>query len=422
MNVFTRLRSDERGISAVVVAVSAVALFGALALTLDTGSLLQSRRASVTATDASALTGARTAAFTASPLTFGTSQPCPSDIQNAAVTQLTANQPTMTLDACTLTPTNDSSGFITIDARKPVATRFAGIFNASSGSAFSSSSVKYGFPIAALGLQPFAICLKNTHIQEWLHLKDPTMPNDLNVNTPPSSMPIWYTRIGGVPPASYPHNQAEYDALPTSAPFEPDSKGLPRISHAYCTTGPCADGKTHVVHYVYFDPAQQNQCGTVPGNWGVLDFDGGNNAQQDTNNWIQNGYSASDVGIGNCDIDNVLPNVDTLCPGSPGAVSGSNNAALDSVLNTEFQIAIFDDDNTLGGNQTGYNIWGFVGVILRGYQSNGTGNENLQVEFTNLTLNGKCCKSSGPKTGDIALSICAGDHDPVADTTRCALS
>src|SRR2546427_12837476 len=79
---------DERGISAVVVVVSLIALFGAAVLSIDAGSAWATRRKIVTATDAAALAAARL-------FSKGLADPCsPLGItaaENEATTVLHAN-------------------------------------------------------------------------------------------------------------------------------------------------------------------------------------------------------------------------------------------------------------------------------------------------------------------------------------------
>src|SRR5207302_542428 len=114
---FRHLKKDERGISAVVAAIAIVGLFGALVFSLDAGNLWASKRSMVTATDAAALIGATTAKNNAV-TTIGS---CPQVVLNAVTTQLTTNQPTSTIDACNIFPTNAQSGYITGDASKQTA-------------------------------------------------------------------------------------------------------------------------------------------------------------------------------------------------------------------------------------------------------------------------------------------------------------
>src|SRR5438067_2806195 len=164
---FRHLKKDERGISAVVAAIAIVGLFGALVFSLDAGNLWASKRSMVTATDAGALIGATTAKNNA----ITTIGPCPQLVLNSVTTQLTANQPTATLDACNVFPTNSQSGYITVDARKQVSTRFAGIFGFGDQSAFSSTSVAYGICTSCAGLRPTGLCVGNDHVQEWINLQ-----------------------------------------------------------------------------------------------------------------------------------------------------------------------------------------------------------------------------------------------------------
>ena len=54
MKLLQRINSDEKGISAVVLAVTLIGLFGAAVLSVDAGSLWTARRNIITASDAAA--------------------------------------------------------------------------------------------------------------------------------------------------------------------------------------------------------------------------------------------------------------------------------------------------------------------------------------------------------------------------------
>src|SRR5437867_1812948 len=98
-------KKDERGIAAVIVAISLAALFGALLLSVDAGNLWQTRRNLITATDATALDRAREAALN------GSSTACSSSWTSL----LTSNGGSdVSPLACSTTGTNDT-GYVAIE-------------------------------------------------------------------------------------------------------------------------------------------------------------------------------------------------------------------------------------------------------------------------------------------------------------------
>ena len=374
-----RLCTDERGISAVVVAVSMIALFGATMLSLDAGNLWQSRRSMVTATDSSALTGARFVGAQTAPLGSG---PCPVSVQNTVVAQLTANQPTATLDACTLSNAAAHEGYITVDARKSVDVRFGGIFNIGNQSAFSSSSVRFGLPLGVTGLRPVAFCLDNPHVVEWLQLKNGTI------------------------------SQATFNALPSVDPLEHCLLGV-----LGCGTNP--DGGIHVVHKFFLEKTWDSKnsatsCGGAPGNWGFMDYNGGSNQTNEIRDWFLSGFQSWPVAVGDCD-----PNTagSQGCLGNTGSGGNSLDTELNAVLNVPFAVLIYDTACCTGSGGS-FDPWGFLGVILRTYTSTGT-DPYYGFEIVDLQTDGICC-ASGTYTGVLTSKICAVDHDPVSEATRCS--
>src|SRR5438105_805573 len=403
---FRHLKRDERGISAVVAAIAIVGLFGALVFSLDAGNLWASKRSMVTATDAGALIGATTAKNNA----ITTIGPCPQVVLNAVTTQLTANQPTATLDACNVFPTNAQSGYITVDARKQVSTRFAGIFGFGDQSAFSSTSVAYGFCTSCAGLRPTALCVGNDHVQEWINLR--TLKVDAQNNTGDASKQT-----------AYQNALNNYNALPTTDP----------------TNHPTYAG-AGVVHRIFFNKANARGCGAdaAAGNWGMIDFENGANGAC-LNNDMQYGYFGNlptcNVGPGEVGIYGPDP-VATPCPsvddlngcvaGNTGSPStGQGGTGLDYLKNNgiHFVVPLFGAPTTNGSN-TIFPVKGFIGMRLWDYKITGASDGRyLDVEFLTVQLQGKCCGSSaGNEPGIFTTVICSTDHDPVAASTRCTPS
>ena len=331
----------------------------------------------VTATDASALNGASVAQQSG----LTTTGPCTGAVQTAVTTLLTDNQPSATLDACTVFPKNTKNGYITVDARKPVSAIFSGVLGIGSSSAFSSTSVEYGFPTGASNLRPMGICILNDHVQEWLALQNGTM-------TP-----------------------SQYAAL----------KGTTDHPATYPTSG--------VVHRIYFDKQNAQSCGAdaASGNWGWQDFNNGGNSSSDLKNWIQNGYSGI-VGIHKpvpvCAASTYDP-ANGCIPGTTGSKGTSGDTQLQYLVDNHvhFSVPLFDSVvYGTGGNAT-FTIRAFLGVILWGFQDSGQETSRyLDVEFTSIQLEGNCCDSSQQDTGAFATFICSTDHDPAGAAARCTPS
>jgi len=404
---FHRLKKDERGISAVVAAIAIVGLFGALVFSLDAGNLWASKRSMVTATDAGALIGATTAKNNA----ITTIGPCPQVVLNSVTTQLTANQPTATLDACNVFPTNSQSGYITVDARKQVSTRFAGIFGFGDQSAFSSTSVAYGFCTSCAGLRPTGLCVGNDHVQEWINLQKALVDAQNNPGDA-SKQQAYQTALNN------------YNAL----------KGTTDHPATYSGSG--------IVHRVYFNKQNAQGCGSdaAAGNWGMIDFENGANGNC-LNNDMQYGYYGNlpncnggpgEVGIYPQDpAVTPCPSVDDLngCvagnTGSPSTGQGGTGLAYLQANGIHFVVPLFGPPTPNStGSGTIFPVKGFIGMRLWGYNITAASDARyLDVEFLTVQLQGKCCGSSnGNEPGIFTTVICSTDHDPVAASTRCTPS
>lgn len=134
--------------------------------------------------------------------------------------------------------------------------------------------------------------------------------------------------------------------------------------------------------------------GSVPGNWAVIDFDGGPNSMSAAQGWIQNGYSAS-VRVGQ-----------TL-DGDPGIPSPA--LQVDTVVGQSFSVPVFANPRLSGSNSL-YDIVGFVRVNLVSATLNGSASQrHLVVRFLKYVTAGTAGPSSQPSFGSTAYSICSFD-------------
>lgn len=160
--------------------------------------------------------------------------------------------------------------------------------------------------------------------------------------------------------------------------------------------------KTSTLPYaVSFDNADAG-CGYAPGNWAVMDFNGGANSTVELAEWVLRGYSGP---------ISVAPPV--YLPGNPGAPNpGAIDAEMTAVLDKEVVLPVFDA-LTGQGQGSSFRITGFLGVQICGWKFNhntGTGTcgstvanppqNYLQVRFRRFIA-----------IGDLNLSC------PVADPT-----
>jgi Flp pilus assembly protein TadG len=403
-----RRLNDERGISAVILVVSLLALMGAALISIDYGNTIQTRRHLITATDSTALDRARVENDRANALTGPGPIACPENdwqdylLRNVGAQGLSGQQ-------CNVYPNGSTgTGYVVVQALKESRTRFGGLFGIGNTNPLSISAAQYGFITAARGLRPMAFCNQNDHIQEWLSIVDPASDGGTEITTT---------------------EQAWYNTLPT---LEPDDHPT-----TYVGAG--------VVHRMWFNrQSDDGACGGAPGNWGWMDFDcipaiagSCNNPNPDIQKWLSQGYSGlvttwnttndnpsiNPLGNNNgtCDIP------DEINPASYGCVNGSDGMRLNSEgpeLNTlisngtHFHVPIFKAVSG-SGNNTRFEIYGFLGVRLWGWYKDST-NGYFDMEFFELLNSGACC-SPVPSVGAVrGIKLCGVDHDSAAPlSARC---
>lgn len=389
-----RLRRDERGVSTVIAVVSLLALFGAAMLSLDYGNMVSTRRNLITGTDASALDQAKYLAF----------QPAATSCQLTWTDYLVRNVGAAGTTPLTCTPSiaTNGTGWVGVDARKVADTRFGGLFGIGATNPYSFSAAQWGFVSEALNLRPMGFCNQNSHVVTWLALKNGSL------------------------------SQSAYQLLRGAGDVNGDTK----VDYP-ADIDPSWGGGVRPVHRMYFNnDLDDGACGTFPGNWGWLSFDGLPANTGDRNDWIENGYADGSVRIrtgsesacpglpGSGDEDN---SAEGCVPADSGALSNANSSALDEILHKPIAIMIFDAGACQGGGVTcTFEAWAFAGVILRRYQATGAeASRYFDFEFTNIVLEGPCCggtPANGVDTGTRGVKICAVDHDNsgLTEAQRCA--
>ncbi|MFA5890057.1 MAG: hypothetical protein WDA27_03750 [Actinomycetota bacterium] len=390
-----RLR-QERGVSAVIVMVSMVALFGAAMLSVDAGSLWKTRRALITDTDAAALAAARY-------IDAGGSEGCSEAVaggsssgagaeagyvlgQNDAGASMSRFEVSPYAGTCT-----GDAGHVRVDATLPVPLAVAGLFGFKDISAFSSSAAQWGPLAAASGIRPVAVCDKSAHYLEWAaHL-------------------------------------AGNDARWGTGPGHPGGSG-------------------GVVHRIAFERGSSG-CGDASGNWDWLDFNdnappNGNSALSD---WLRDGYpgvvSLGDAATGlprDCNADQ--SGNQESCGPKTGAGGGSFVGSLQYLRDTRttFPIAVYDrvvDDRdprgcaapppwTASGSNARFCPVAFLLVRIHGW-SNITGqlqdNSYIDLEFLDEWWVGQVGANPSESRPTVhGVQLCGGNYGATIDQ-RCDL-
>ena len=169
---------------------------------------------------------------------------------------------------------------------------------------------------------------------------------------------------------------------------------------------PVVPGNGRVYRIEYGKDAQPDSCGgnDVPGNWGILDFDGGANRNTDTKYWARNGYDGP-VSIGD------------IIEGDTGAISNSLNSELNYLRTVDhFTLPVFDVANNNGANSE-FRISNFVVVRLEDFEVTGNQDDRwLEIEFLSEVVQGTGGGPSG--FGAFVVGVCAVDGVDIA--TACS--
>lgn len=432
-----RVGRDERGVSAVVVSVTLVALFGAAMLTLDAGSLWATRRHAITGTDAAALDAA---------YYFNTvGNPCSStDLATAetgATNVLARNDPDSIHDA-TATPNGFEvttsvpcgtdtyvPGKVRFDSRTPSGQSFSEMFGFEDLNAFSSSTAAWGYIVAiGQGLRPIAICDQSTA----------TFANPLPLGPGVAPYPHFYLwnqyRFGSIDQTTYDsYFGSDHDLLvgpPRPSPHYPQvssdfvngtSNQNPNRGDAYIA--PNGTNGFHTVHRIKMpDP----DCGIAPGDriWVDLTGTGGGTVgASNLTDQIRYGYKGTvSLSPHDCNTgDDIAPPEN--CGGRPGDVSNPSERALGDITCDKeipaadcpliFPVVLFDQIIENGSNAE-YHQVAFVSIVLRGFGGIRATSVELDVEF--VTIQGTGMVGASNPSPNVAapmkgIQLCGADHD-----------
>jgi hypothetical protein len=152
--------------------------------------------------------------------------------------------------------------------------------------------------------------------------------------------------------------------------------------------------------------------GLLPGNWAIMDFDGGANSVPDINDWIVNGYPF-EINIGTLAGD-CTTEPEACYEGDPGAFAPASDSALASLVGEEFQLPIFNIGEGAGAT-TLIHIAGVVNVELVSFLTSGPQDDRyLTLIISPGIISGTCC-GSGVDTGVDVIGICAVETTDPAD-------
>lgn len=142
-----------------------------------------------------------------------------------------------------------------------------------------------------------------------------------------------------------------------------------------------------------FTVGLSGECAGVPGNWGVLDFDGGSNRTIDLQQWIDQGWNGT-VTVG----QEVF--------GDPGIPSPALH--MDKAIGKTFTVPVYDRVRYEGSNAV-FRVSSFVTITVISATLNGSASSrNVVVRFATATVNGGISPTA-PNDGTLALQPCSLD-------------
>ena len=152
---------------------------------------------------------------------------------------------------------------------------------------------------------------------------------------------------------------------------------------------------------IYFE-GNIGACGDPAGDWGLLDFDGGNNSTPDFNAWMATGFPEPVV-------------IGQPVPGKPGVPSGGKDVSIG--VGTTFHLPVIEFESG-GGQNVIFRVVGFIKAELTHVEDSGVqSNRHIKLRFLKSSVTGSCCAdgpSGSPETnyyGLVAYQICGSDND-----------
>lgn len=167
--------------------------------------------------------------------------------------------------------------------------------------------------------------------------------------------------------------------------------------------------QTHKIMYTKDDP---DRCGSdAPGNWGVIDFNGGNNGTPEVVEWVKNGYPDevfAGTSTGNC--TNEAFACYDLNPGAQTALK--NEVATLKANGTVITLPIYNLIKGAGGNPAAeLHIMGFARVTVIDFKFTGQQAQwYMTLKFEAGVITGGCCSPGGTQTNVSTMAICDVDR------------
>lgn len=154
-----------------------------------------------------------------------------------------------------------------------------------------------------------------------------------------------------------------------------------------------SSGMTSTATYTIFVESDGMTCGgDVPGNWSMIDFDGGSNSNSELQDRIVNGYQSKIV----------LP---TTLNGDPGIPTPSVD--IDTLIGSTITIPVFSEARSNGAGSE-YDLDGFTSIEIVDVVMTGAASQrHIDVRFTTQTLGEGLAGGVATGYGSQSFQICS---------------
>jgi hypothetical protein len=159
-----------------------------------------------------------------------------------------------------------------------------------------------------------------------------------------------------------------------------------------------SDHSTTQIFRINYTKDSPSDCGTTtPGNWGLIDFNGGANSNAELSAWVQGGYPG----------EVIVPN---WYQGDTGAFSNPLN--IGNIVGQQIFLPVFDQV-TGGGGNADFHLNGIVAVKITDFKANGAQSQRyLEIQFQTAVVSGGCCDDDDGamlNTGLLGVRLCRFD-------------
>ncbi|MDG2112849.1 MAG: hypothetical protein P8N02_09585, partial [Actinomycetota bacterium] len=196
-------------------------------------------------------------------------------------------------------------------------------------------------------------------------------------------------------------SEAEFGPLKAGTGLRPF--GLCSQSPGFSAWQASGHSTTQVFRISYTKDSPADCGSSTPGNWGLIDFNGGANSNSELSSWVRYGYPG----------EVTIPD---WYEGDPGAFS--NSLPISTILDEQIFLPVFDQVTGNGANAS-FHLEGIVAVKIVAYKATGSQSSRyLDIQFQTAVIAGGCCDDADGallNTGLLGVQLCRFDDAGTCD-------